>query len=64
MCTSHLSASALMALSQDVAAGDDRAALQRGPGECPYPHATADGEPVRLTALLTQPYGRQEPAND
>ena len=38
--------------------------VQRGPGECPYPHATADREPVRLTALLTQPYGRQEPAND
>jgi len=30
--------------------------VQRGPGECPYPHSTADGEPVALTALLTQPY--------
>ena len=51
------------------AAGDDTRInvcgyVQRGPGECPYPHATADGEPVRLTALLTQPYGGQEPASD
>lgn len=37
--------------------------VQRGPGACPYPHATADGEPVGLTALLTQPYGRKEPTD-
>jgi len=37
--------------------------VQRGPGECPHPHTTADGEPVGLTALLTQPYGRKEPTD-
>lgn len=30
--------------------------IQRGPGNCPYPHATVDGRRVGLTPIMTQPY--------